>query len=364
MAAHGDPTKLLHKMKCLIDTNAEGRIRAKVESGYLPSYHNNYELLNSLFDGDSKEDIAAAAQQHLENILLDVLSRHINPKEPVNLCLAGGVFGNVKLNQRLREMPSVKNIFVLPAMGDDGLPLGAAVVASYNLTGQRSQTTTMKLGPCIETRDILTSLESNPQYKVLKGNQADIVRLILSSLKKNKILGLVRGRMEFGPRALCNRSIICSAKDQSINRWLNERMNRTEFMPFAPIIADIHATDSFVGWKDNHIASQFMTITYNCTDYFTQACPAVTHIDKTARPQVITRVSDSFMHQILIGWEKLSGEPALINTSFNMHEEPIILNVDNGLKNLDREVVDILVINEDVLIWRTDSHHDMEFLHE
>jgi carbamoyltransferase len=364
LAAHGNPTKLLHKMKQLIDTDDSGRIRAKFNCGYLPSYHDNYDLLNSLFEGDSKEDIAAAAQQHLENILQDVLAKYINVNAPVNLCLAGGVFGNVKLNQRLREMPGVKNIFVLPSMGDDGLPLGAAVVALFELTGKRAQTDTMKLGPAINVDDELPPVLANPKYQALRGSQSEIVRTVLSALKNNQILGLVRGRMEFGPRALCSRSIICSAKDSSINQWLNQRMNRTEFMPFAPIIADVYASDSFVGWDDSHIASHFMTVTYNCTDYFAQSCPAVTHIDKTARPQVITQQSDPFMHQVLVGWEELSGEPALINTSFNMHEEPIILNVDNALRNLDRGVVDILVINEELLVWKTDSDHVKEFVYE
>ncbi|WGY45751.1 hypothetical protein J0X00_02565 [Vibrio sp. ABG19] len=105
-----------------------------------------------------------------------------------------------------------------------------------------------------------------------------------------------------------------------------------------------------------------MTVTYDCTDYFAQACPAVTHIDKTARPQVITQQSDPFMYRVLIGWESISGEPALINTSFNMHEEPIILNIDNALKNLERGVVDVLVINEQLLVWKSDSSKNEEII--
>ncbi|MBU2895792.1 carbamoyltransferase family protein [Vibrio hepatarius] len=357
LAAHGDGSKLIDKMKMLIDVNDLGRIRGNFEYGYLPSYNNNYDLLESLFEGDSKEDIAASAQLHLENILTKVITQYIDSAEPSDLCLAGGVFGNVKLNQRLKELPGVRNIFVLPAMGDDGLPLGAAAVATFQTTRQRALISSMKLGPSVDTESVYSSLLNNPNYKVYRAAQTEIIKTISDYLEENKVIGLVRGRMEFGPRALCSRSIICSAKDKSINNWLNERMHRTEFMPFAPVVADVFADvfagDSFIGWGDQHIASEFMTVTYDCTDYFSEMCPAVTHIDKTARPQVIKYAKDSFMHELLVEWERRSGEPALINTSFNMHEEPIVLSADNALRNLDKGVVDLLLINDCLVISRS-----------
>ncbi|HIF9180406.1 TPA: carbamoyltransferase C-terminal domain-containing protein [Photobacterium damselae] len=363
LAAHGNPTKLIDKMKKLIDIDQNHRIRAKFEDGYLPSYNNNYQQLKFLFDGDKPEDIAAAAQAHLEHILMTVVQQYISKEHPQNLCLAGGVFGNVKLNQRLRELDGVKNVYVLPAMGDDGLPLGAAICCLFELTGTRIKVPSMKIGPDIKpSEEIIKSLSSNYCYNL--SNQHDVIEKLIKVLKLNKVIGLAKGKMEFGPRSLCNRSIICSAKDITINSWLNERMNRTEFMPFAPIVADCFAKDCFKDWSHDHVTSHFMTMTYDCTEYFKTNCPAVTHIDDTARPQVITQKSDPFTHQLLVRWEQESNEPALINTSFNIHEEPIVCTAEHALANLEKGVIDILIFNEELIVWKKDNHREMEYLND
>jgi carbamoyltransferase len=130
--------------------------------------------------------------------------------------------------------------------------------------------------------------------------------------------------MEFGPRALCNRSIIYHCKDRSVNDWLNHRMDRTEFMPFAPVSPEEVAENCYIGWKPDHIASRYMTVTYDCTDYMKKMGPAAVHIDGTARPQVVGQNDNPLMYQLLKAYYQATGEPALINTSFNRHEEPIV----------------------------------------
>ena len=167
LAAHGDPTKLIHKMRKLIDIDQNYRIRAKFEDGYLPSYNNNYQQLKFLFNGDKPEDIAAAAQAHLEHILTTIVQQYVSKEHPQNLCLAGGVFGNVKLNQRLRELDGVKNVYVLPAMGDDGLPLGAAICCLFELTGARLKVPSMKIGPDIKPSEEIINPEPNEDFSAL-----------------------------------------------------------------------------------------------------------------------------------------------------------------------------------------------------
>lgn len=105
-----------------------------------------------------------------------------------------------------------------------------------------------------------------------------------------------------------------------------------------------------------------MTMTYDCTPYFANHCPAVTHIDGTARPQVVFQEDDPFIHQQLIAWHQESGEPGLINTSFNMHEEPIVNTAQQALINLQKKVVDLLVINEELLVWNKNQKHLLEIL--
>ncbi|HAC16389.1 MAG TPA: hypothetical protein DCE78_10670 [Bacteroidetes bacterium] len=155
--------------------------------------------------------------------------------------------------------------------------------------------------------------------------------------------------MEFGPRALCNRSIIYHCKDQTVNDWLNHRMDRTEFMPFAPVSMDEVAKDCYIGWEPDHIASRYMTVTYDCTETMKKMAPAAVHIDGTARPQVVNAESNPFMYELLKAYHQATGEPALINTSFNRHEEPIVHHPLEGIDALSTNIVDVLVIGSFVV---------------
>jgi len=98
--------------------------------------------------------------------------------------------------------------------------------------------------------------------------------------------------------------------------------------------------------------------------YLKTHCPAVTHLDDTARPQVVTQKSDPFTHQLLVSWEQESNEPALINTSFNIHEEPIVCTAENALANLEKGVIDLLIFNQDLIVWKKDNNKEMEYLND
>jgi carbamoyltransferase len=130
--------------------------------------------------------------------------------------------------------------------------------------------------------------------------------------------------MEYGPRALGNRSILCHARDAGVNRWLNERLGRTEFMPFAPVTRWDARDRCYRGLEGAEHAAEFMTITFDCTPWMRERCPAAVHVDGTARPQLLRPEVNPGFHRILEEYEKLSGIPSLINTSFNLHEEPIV----------------------------------------
>ena len=126
-------------------------------------------------------------------------------------------------------------------------------------------------------------------------------------------------------RSLGNRSILYPAKDPEVNQWLNDQLGRTEFMPFAPAVLAEAAPSLFIGMDSgNTKTSEFMTITFDCTDEMKQHSPAAVHIDGTARPQLVTPASNPSFHKVLSHYQELSGIPVLINTSFNMHEEPIV----------------------------------------
>ena len=176
----------------------------------------------------------------------------------------------------------------------------------------------------------------------------DISKVLIDEIKKNKIVGYFSDRMEFGPRALCNRSILYHGKDKSINTWLNNKLHRTEFMPFAPVTIEEYAKDCFVGWNKNDVAGNFMTMTYKCTPRFIKSCPASVHIDNTARPQIIKK-SNKVFHKILKNYLIKTGEMALINTSFNKHEEPIVESIDDAIHAFKNKIIDTLIIENFVI---------------
>jgi len=162
-------------------------------------------------------------------------------------------------------------------------------------------------------------------------------------LAEGKVVARAAGRMEYGPRALGNRTLFASCSDATINQWLNEKLQRTEFMPFAPIIMAEHAHDYFPDWKPEHVAARFMTITYDASDLAKQSIPAAIHVDGTARPQVLRQQDNPEVHALLTAYYDLTGVPALINTSFNMHEEPIVCSAADAVRAFQLGHLDALI---------------------
>jgi len=345
LAAHGDPIKALPLMKKMIDFE-DGKIIGKLGKFFKPYFQPyNKELIKAI-EKYEKEDIAAAAQEHIENLLTKLITYQFakNNITTANLMCAGGVFGNVKITQKLKELPIIKNIFVQPQMGDGGLCIGAAAL-SQNLKGyQIEPLSDVFLGPSINVEDFTKKFENDEEVSISKPD--NLIDSICDDLLSSNVIGLLRGRMEFGPRSLCNRSILFKTSDKKINHNLNKRLDRTEFMPFAPVIREERAKEAFEGYKNSDLTLEYMTSTIDCTDYFKSASPAVVHIDQSARPQIIKKEKNSFIWDLLVKWENLSDEPSLVNTSFNSHEEPIICNAEEAIKALKNNIVDIVYIED------------------
>ena len=351
LAAFGNPLPCRPLMERMIKLN-DSRLCANCGTWYEPSYNGYSDELISAITEQNPCDVAAAAQSHLEDLLCDILAKHLVNGKGRNVCLAGGVFGNVRLNQKIRELPGVRSVFVLPCMGDGGLSLAAAVTASFRLYQQRPSLTTMALGPTGEIFTIQCNLEkSDLVCRSVKG-----ISSLSEYLRKDKVVGVVRGRMEFGPRALCNRSILYHAHDQTLNDWLNKRLRRNEFMPFAPVTAENLAPLCYKGWRPSDICARYMTMTYDCTDLMRRTCPATVHVDGTARPQIVRAQDDAEMFELLNDWHNRTGEPSLVNTSFNCHEEPIVKSSADALKALQTGVVDALMLGDELLVETNGTH--------
>jgi carbamoyltransferase len=152
--------------------------------------------------------------------------------------------------------------------------------------------------------------------------------------------------MEFGPRALGNRSILYPATDTSVNDWLNKQLGRNEFMPFAPVTLAEHASECYVNTEGAEFTSQFMTVTFECTEKMKRQSPAVVHVDGTARPQLISELINPRYYKILDEYHSRTGIPSLINTSFNMHEEPIVCSPGDAIRAFLQAGLDCLAIGD------------------
>lgn len=322
-----------------------------LKKSYLPDIR--YDLMfilylnafSDLFKDQTKEDIAAGVQWCLEQIVTRQVAWWMSKTGKSTLCLAGGVFANVKLNQRLLELSEVDNIFVQPAMGDGGLSVGGALLLSVQ-QGCRSKTIkSVYKGPLVSKSDAALQEIGDSFKKVEFQTVVDAARRAAELIADGKLVAVCSGRMEFGPRALGSRSVMISPSDKNINNTANKRFNRTEFMPFAPVVTEESAVDYFKGYSPEHIAARFMTLTYDVVPERMKEIEATVHVDGTARPQVVGEHDNPLYYNILKEHEKITGIPVTVNTSFNAHEEPIVCRVEEAINALRKGVIDTLVID-------------------
>ena len=168
-------------------------------------------------------------------------------------------------------------------------------------------------------------------------------------LAAGKCIAWCRGAMEYGPRALCHRSILYQATDPTVNDWLNKRLNRSEFMPFAPILLEEKLKEYFVDFEKSLYALEFMTVTLYANERCRKEAPAIVHVDNTARPQIIRKSVQPELHRLLTEYERQSRLNILINTSYNMHEEPIVCTAEDSVDAFLQSKLDALFLENFVV---------------
>ena len=285
-----------------------------------------------------REQIAAALQRNLETQVVAFIRHWVRKTGRRNIALAGGVCANVKLNQRIHEIPEVENLFVYPNMGDGGLAAGAALAMSSVVCHELKDS---YLGRDFSEDEYLRALERSglpfTKPKDLAGEVAD-------KLVDNKVVARCSGRMEWGPRALGNRTVMFRPDVPEVNDWLNKQLQRTEFMPFAPVTLWEKREDCYLGLAGAEHAARFMTVCFDCTDTMKKQSPGVVHIDGTARPQLIRREDNEGYYDIVAAFHERTGNPSVINTSFNMHEEPIVRSPRDGVRAFVASGIDHLIL--------------------
>jgi len=305
-------------------------------------------LLRELAKGACREDIAASIQQVLEDKMLTSLRRLLERNPARHLGLAGGIFANVRLNRLLAERLPIEEIFIFPPMGDEGMPVGGALAYLLKRDGlphwlqQRRRLKDVYLGRDY-TQAADAALSSAPG--VIRDAEAPIAGAA-RRLAAGEIGAIYTGRMELGPRALGARSILANPSRRETHDLLNERLDRSEFMPFAPVVTADKAAMVFDVNSVNAYACRFMTITCDVRPGWRERIAAVVHVDNSARPQVIEREANPLYYDILGAFERETGIPVLVNTSFNVHEEPIVNAPAECLKALTDGRIDFVVTQQ------------------
>ncbi len=304
------------------------------------------------------QDLAASVQQATEQALFALVRDGLRRTGSRRLCLAGGVAMNSKANGRLLASGLVDDLFVQPAATDDGTAIGAALGA-HAILGQpipRYPLTNVYLGPAYSDDEIAATLRAYKLPAFAVPDEAQLTTLTAQLLAEEAIVGWFQGRMEFGPRALGNRSILADPRSAAIRDRVNECVKfREAWRPFAPSCLAEAAGDYFEG-LDGGRQAPFMILTFDVRPAQRAVIPAVTHADHTARVQTVTAETNPRYYALLRAFARLTGVPVLLNTSFNLKGEPIVCSPKDAIRTFYSSGLDFLVLGNFIVAkdpsWR------------
>jgi carbamoyltransferase len=340
-----------------LDVHSSPRLRVN------PRFVREYTVVRPLYTAElasrvaafRREDIAFAAQERLEEVMVELLLAL--PVPPGQLALAGGLFGNVRLNYRIAErLPFLSSVSIAPPMGDEGLSIGAALEVLFTSGIKANRPLGLALGRAASILRIESILDQFPTYNAIEVEPDKVSRVAAELLALGLPVARCSGRGEFGPRALGNRSLLYRPDDPSSSDWLNRVLGRDNVMPFAPCIreedlATVTPVDSarYTGLAD-------MTVAVPALSSFQKACPGVVHSDGTVRVQSVGRGVYPGLWDLLGHFKTLTGLPALLNTSLNRHGEPIVGSSLDALTCVVKCGLPILVVDDAQVVYARKQH--------
>lgn len=284
-------------------------------------------------------DIAKSLQSILEEILLNLFRFYRNKTGIRKLCMAGGIALNCVANGKIHDAGIFDDIFVQPAASDAGTAMGSAALLWFQRTGQMQISfDSMYLGTAYGNDEIEQQLHAAKlNYKKL--SDRELAETVALKLADGKIGGIFRGRMEAGPRALGNRSVIASPCPHDMLERINKMKGREMFRPIAPIVKENCFHRFFTG-----APNPYMLFTCHVRDEVRTLIPAVTHVDGTSRVQTVIPERNPFIYDILDLFERKTGIPVIVNTSLNFRGKPIVENPTDAIGNFYSSSLDFLVI--------------------
>jgi len=331
LAAHGDPERLCARFVDLFRPgDGPPRLLRPLRG----------TALRALIDGRSRRDVAAGLQAATEIVAMRWLGPVLD-SSPGPLLAAGGVFANVALNRALGRLRGLDGLFVFPHMGDGGLAAGAAHRLWYEETGSLADPVVdLALGHDARGAGAEAALTAaGLDYRRVNSAAAAAAAHLLAG----RVVCRHSGRDEFGPRALGNRSILFHPTRGDLAARVNRVLGRDAFMPFGPAVLAEHLDEVTAA---RNVDLDHMTVAVDATDEFRRRCPAAVHVDGTIRPQVVRRSVHPDLHQILSDYHRAGGPPALINTSFNLHGEPIVHTPADAVSTFVASGLDVLLVGD------------------
>lgn len=358
LASYGKPTQ---NLSFLLSVEAGGYTLHEdyLHQGQLAPYPHDYGKTQPVFSALLEEklgkarlthepitqyhkDLAASAQRQLELVALELvktLRQHTTSKK---LCLAGGTALNCKMNGMLLQTDLVDEVYVPPVASDAGLALGAVLLVGKQC-GFSYSLPQASLGPAYSADDTRYVLERSG---IAYHESPDILDFTAEQLAEGKIIGWFQGGMEYGPRALGNRSILADPRRQDMRDTINHRVKfREDFRPFAPSALREHAAEFYEYLQD----SPFMTVTFPVKPDQAERIPATTHVDVTARVQTVAAENNALYYDLIQRFYQKTGIPMVLNTSFNTSWEPIVMSPVHALGTFFATGLDYLVIDNFVV---------------
>lgn len=295
-----------------------------------------------VFNGHYK-DVAASAQQTLEAVVKHIVSLYSDKYQMKNLCIAGGVGLNCSMNGVIARDGVVRDLFVPPFTNDGGVSVGAALYLSDQKS--KSRLTSASLGPEFSNEVIVATLRSlGINYRFVDDISNEVAKLIA----KDNVVDWFQGRMEAGPRALGNRSIVGDPRNRAMHDRLNAIKNREPWRPLAPSFL----TESLTDYMQDSSDSPFMLRAFLVRPDKTSEIPASVHIDGTSRAQTVTQVDNPKYYKLIKDFQQISGVPAVMNTSFNLEYEPIVCSPHDAIRTFFSSGANYLAI-ENMLVSKS-----------
>ena len=302
-----------------------------------------YDYLKNNLKNFRFDHIAAGLQSFTEKILVNWFSSAISKYNANSVVFSGGVSMNVKANMKISQIPKIEKFFVCGAGTDETLPIGACYHWAEMNGIQPKPLDTLYLGSnaAYDEKDI----SSLSQYTIKKFNSEE---QILEQILENKIIAVCRGRMEMGQRALGNRSIIADPRTRFNVEKINNSIKKRDFwMPFAPVILSEYQDVLIENPKG--VDSPFMTITFETKDGKNKFPAAVHQADGTTRAQLLKKEQNPILWNLIFKFYEKTGIPALLNTSFNLHGEPIVRTIQDALRVFDKSELEVLWLDEHII---------------